>query len=170
MAIEPLLWFCLDHGTAIVDDRIGLSIERRTGETILLFRTDSPEFRRHFLDREGRQISCDALFFYKHAERAPVLVFVELKGAHLLHALDQLEATIGAVKPGIERSLGLAIRCLALVVSDGARPTTRVSRQRAFEDRTRVDLHVQTTRRGQKPVDLRDVLRRAPATAPYVAP
>jgi hypothetical protein len=169
VAIEPLLWFCLDHGTSVTEDRIGLSIERRSGETILLFRTDSKAFRERLYDPGARQISCDALFFYKHADKPPLLIFVELKGAYLAHALDQLEATIGAVKPRIERVVGAPARTLALVVSDGARPTTRVNRQREFETRTRVDLRVQTTRRGQRPVDLRAVLRKVDALAPLVA-
>ncbi len=169
MAIEPLLWFCLDHGTSVAEDRIGLSIERKGGETILLFRTDTREFRERFYDPDDPQISCDALFFYKHADNPALLIFVELKGANLVHALDQLEATIGAVKPGIERVVRGSTRYLALVVSDGARPTTRVNKQREFETKTQVDLHIQTTRRGQRAVDLRAVLRKFDALAPLVA-
>src|SRR5262245_32924662 len=99
MAIEALLWFCLDHGTSVAEERIELSIARRRDETILLFRTDSEKFRTHFYAPDGPQKACDALFFYKYADKPPVLVFVELKGANLAHALDQLKETIGAVKP-----------------------------------------------------------------------
>jgi hypothetical protein len=160
VAIEPLLWFCLDHGTAIHEDRLGLSIERRGGETILLFRTDSKEFRSRFYAADAPQIACDALFFYKNGDHPPLLIFVELKGAHLVHALEQLEATIGAVKPRIEQAIRGTARCLALVVSDGARPTTRANKQREFEARTRVDLRVCSTSRGKKAVELREVLRK----------
>src|SRR5262249_2514355 len=70
-------------------------------------------------------------FFYKHADRQPLLIFVELKGQNLVHALDQLEATIGAVKPRIETVVKQSTRYLALVVSDGARPTTRARSRRS---------------------------------------
>jgi hypothetical protein len=169
MAIEPLLWFCLDHGTSIEEQGIGLSIARRSGETILCFRTDSEAFRKHFYAPGGRQISCDALFFYKYADKPPVLIFVELKGAHLAHALDQLQATIGAVKPRIEQAVRESTKCLALVVSDGARPTTRMSKQREFQAQTQVLLHIKTTDRGKKAVDLRAVLQTVDALAPFVA-
>lgn len=160
MAIEPLLWFCLDHGTAVREDGIGLSIDRKQGETILLFRTDSKEFRSRFYAASAPQVACDALFFYKNGDHPPVLVFVELKGAELTHALKQLEVTIGAVKSRIEQAIKGSTKYLALVVSDGAGPKARLDKQRDFEARTRVDLRVQSTNRGKKAVDLRAVLRR----------
>jgi hypothetical protein len=84
-------------------------------------------------------------------------------------ALEQLEATIGAVKPRVEAVVRASTRYLALVVSDGARPTTRVNRQRAFEARTNVDLYIHRTQRGKRAVDLRAVLRSRNALAPLVA-
>jgi len=169
MAIEPLLWFCLDHRTSISEQGIELSITRRSGETILLFRTDSEKFRRHFYDPDGAQIACDALFFYKYEGHPPVLIFVELKGANLTHALDQLRATINPVKRSVEQVLRGRTSYLALVVSDGAGPTTRKNKQREFEDETRIDLVVKSTRRGKKAVDLRAVLQGVDALKPYVA-
>jgi hypothetical protein len=152
MVIEPLLWYCLDHGTSVEEQGIGLSIARRSSETVLCFRTDSQEFRARFYERGG-----------------PQLVFVELKGADLGHALDQLKQTIGAVKPGIEKAVRGSTQYLALVVSDGAVPKTRASDQRDFESMTRVRLHVQSTARGKRAVDLRAVLQSVHALAPFVA-
>lgn len=169
MAIEPLLWFCLEHATQVSEKGIGLSIERKSGETILLFRTDSKEFREHFYAPGDPQIACDRLFFYKYADNPPVLIFVELKGANLPHALEQLKQTIGVVKPRVEQAVRKSSKYLALVVSDGASPTTRASKQRDFEAKTQVDLRVQSTDRGKKAVDLRAVLRKIDALAPFVA-
>lgn len=169
MAIEPLLWFCLDHGTSISEERIELTITRRSGETILLFRTDSTEFRKYFYDKRASQIACDALFFYKYDDHPPVLIFVELKGANIAHALDQLSGTISAVKPRLENVIKGSTKYLALVVSDGARPTTKKSKQREFEAQTQVDLVVKSTVRGKKAVDLRAVLREHYEHAPFVA-
>jgi hypothetical protein len=56
MAIEALLWFCLDHGTSVAEERIELSIARRRDETILLFRTDSEKFRTHFYAPDKPQL------------------------------------------------------------------------------------------------------------------
>lgn len=169
MALEPLLWFCLSHRTSIDEAGIALTIQRRAEETVLLFRTDSAAFREHFYAHGAPQIACDALFFYKLGDQPPLLIFVELKGANLGHALAQLEATIAAVKPKVERVVREATKYLALVVSDGARPTSRKSAQRAFEATTDVRVHVLSTRRGKKAVELRDVLRAIPAMAPFVA-
>jgi hypothetical protein len=169
MAIEPLLWFCLDHGTSIEEHGIGLSIARRSSETILQFCTDSKAFRDQFYASGARQISCDALFFYKYADKPPVLIFVELKGANLTKALDQLKETIGAVKPRIEHAVPASTKYLALVVSDGAGPTTRMNKQREFWTKTQVDLRIQSTDRGKKAVDLRAVLQRIDKLAPFVA-
>jgi len=60
VAIEPLLWFCLDHGTSVTEDRLALSIARRSGETILLFRTDTEAFQKSFYAPDAQQIACDA--------------------------------------------------------------------------------------------------------------
>lgn len=62
-----------------------------------------------------------------------------------------------------------ATKYLALVISDGARPTTRANKQREFFKNTQVQLHIKTTQRGKKPVDLRTVLRTFPTLAPHVA-
>ncbi|MBK6465348.1 MAG: hypothetical protein IPF92_30740 [Myxococcales bacterium] len=160
MAFERLLWGCLDHGTSISEEGLALAIDRRSGETILLFQTDSAAFRTSFYAAGSPQIACDALFFYKPGTERPVLIFVELKGANLPHALDQLKATILAVKPHVERAVPGSTRYLALVVSDGARPTTRKEKQREFEAATKVTVRVHSTARGKKAVDLRDVLQR----------
>jgi hypothetical protein len=98
-----------------------------------------------------------------------VLIFVELKGANLDHALEQLQMTIGAVKPKVEEAVRGSTRCLALVVSDVARPTTKARKQSEFETKTGVDLRVRTTARGKKAVDLREVLRKVDALASLVA-
>ena len=169
MAIEPLLWFCLEHGTSIAEEGLALSMDRRGGETVLLFRTDSEAFRARFYAPGGPQVACDALFFYKRGESPPVLVFVELKGANLGKRFEQLKATIGAIKPRVEGIVRASTRYLALVVSDGARPTTRVNKQRAFEMATNVDLRIQWTQRGKKAVDLRAVLRGIDDLKPLVA-
>ena len=71
MAIEPLLWFCLDHGTSVEEQGIRLSITRRSGETILRFRTDSDAFRARFHAPGSPQLACDALFFYKSPRCLP---------------------------------------------------------------------------------------------------
>ena len=113
-------------------------------------------FRAAFFPGENQHVSCDALFFYKHGARLPVLVFVELKGANLKHALAQLTETIKAIKP----SLPVHAELRALVVTDGARPTTNMTAQRAFEKDVRVNLHIERMARGKKAVDLRAVLRK----------
>lgn len=169
MVFEHLLWSCLAHESGITEERLALSIERQSNETILLFRTDNRAFRQHLYAPKDPQIACDALYFYKHGDRPSVLIFVELKGANLPHALDQLQATIGAVKPRIEAAMPNTTKYLALVISDGARPTTRRNKQRDFISTTQVQLHIQTTQRGKRPVDLRTVLRTLPALAPFVA-
>lgn len=156
MAFERLLWSCLDHGTSISEEGLALSVPRQADETVLLFRTDTKAFRAAFFPGENQHISCDALFFYKYGERPPVLVFVELKGANLPHALAQLTETIKAVKPSLPAHAELR----ALVVTDGAGPTTRMAHQKRFEADVRVNLHIEPTVRGKKPMDLRAVLRK----------
>jgi len=166
---ERLLCSCLEHGTQLTEAGLALSIDRHSDETILLFRTDGAAFRKYLYAPTDPQIACDALYFYKSGDKDPVLVFVELKGANLTHALDQLQATIGAVKPRVEAAVPKTIQYLALVVSDGARPTTRLNRQREFTNKTQVDVRIVTTQRGKKPVDLRRILRSLKALEPFVA-
>lgn len=158
MTFDRLLWFCLAHDTRLEDDRLAVSIDRRSDETILRFTSDSDEFRKHFLESSPSQISCDGIYFYRFEKRAPVLVFVELKGANFQHALKQLGNVISVVKPQLCRAIGKEARCLALVVSDGATPNTRQADQRQFERSHQVDLRVRSMRRGKPAVDLRDVL------------
>ncbi len=158
MTLDRLLWFCLAHDTRLEDERLAVSIDRRSDETILRFKSDSKEFREQFLGSTEQQLSCDGIYFYKFGKRDPVLVFVELKGANLPHALKQLGNVISVVKPELCRAIGKDARCLALVVSDGATPNTRQNAQRQFERSHRVDLRVRSMRRGKAAVDLRDVL------------
>ncbi len=168
VAIEPLLWFCLAQGTSIEEQGLKLSIRPNGDETILVFGTDCAEFRRSFYAPEADQLASDALFFYKRADKQPVLVFVELKGRNIDHALKQLRATILAVKRGVEAALGGATTCLALVVSDGATSKTRQNKQRDFETETGVPLRVKSTTRNKAAVDLRAVLKDVKAIAPFV--
>lgn len=156
MAFERLLWSCLDHGTSLSEEGLALSLPRQADETVLLFHTDTKAFRAAFFPDQNQHISCDALFFYKHGLRSPVLVFVELKGANLKHALDQLTATITAVKPSLPPKAELR----ALVVTDGAHPTTNMAAQKKFEANVHVDLYIERAARRKKPLDLREVLRK----------
>lgn len=158
MTFDRLLWFCLAHDTRLEDDRLAISIDRRSDETILRFTSDSDEFRKHLLGSRESQLSCDGIYFYKFGKHDPVLIFVELKGANFPHALKQLGNVISVVKPELCRAIGKEVRCLALVVSDGATPNTRQNAQRQFEESHKVNLRVRSTRRGKAAVDLRDVL------------
>jgi hypothetical protein len=145
-----LLWFCLRHDLEFWEDRLGISLDKQPGETALLFRTDSEEFRHHFYGPQmpnppaGERIASDVLFFYKNADHPPLLSFVELKrGREFRHALHQLERVLGVVVPGIERTVG-PTQHVALVVSDRATTRVRQDMLREFVARTGVRFRVRT--------------------------
>ena len=64
-----------------------------------------------------------------------------------------------AVRARVEKAVPAATRYLAVVVSDGARPTTNMKAPRELKEATGVDLRIESTVRGRKAVDLRAVLR-----------
>jgi hypothetical protein len=178
MAIEPLLWFCMnEHVTSYEERGLSVSIARQRDETILRFRTDREAdgktmtpFRAHFLKRDGSQKASDVLYFYKYADKQPILIFGELKSRFYFNeAIEQLENTIGAVKPKIDSIVGKeSTQYLALIVLDGGGRPSRNKRQQIRVEGSGVDLCVKAMPRGKAAIDLRAVLRKW--VAPFVAP
>ena len=151
--LNILLWDCLEPRiTSCAERGTSASIQKQPGETVLVFRTDSPEMRRAF----GLQKACDRLFFFMKEQSAPKLVFVELKGTDVKRAAEQLEETIikvrgvlGAISSAFARNDNLH----AVVVSQGGVPRELEKLQQNFRKRVGIPLKI-----SRSPADLRKIL------------
>jgi len=115
MAFDFLLWHCLDPGkTSVSESGKSARLKPKGGECVLLFKIDSARFRAEF---EIERV-CDALFFYKSEHKAPVLLFVELKGTDVESAIDQLDQTLKSVRNKLDNEAN----CLAVVACSGSTP------------------------------------------------
>lgn len=151
--LNVLLWDCLEHRATSCSERgTSASIQKRSGETVLVFRTDSDEMRRAF----GLQKACDRLFFYMKEQERPKLIFVALEGTDLKRAAAQLEETIVKVKPVLGRVASAFARTenlLAVIVSQGGVPRELGKIQRDFRRQVGIPLKVSSS-----PADLRKLI------------
>jgi hypothetical protein len=109
------LWQCLVPGQyAFSEEGITVQLPPQTGETVLMFRTDSDAFR----DWQPGVKACDLLFFHRGpATRKTTLLFVELKGSEYEAAESQLENAVKRVWEQLDpQCLGGETRVGAVVV------------------------------------------------------
>jgi hypothetical protein len=156
-AFEKLLWLCCQSDTTISGVGHSATIERLPGEIILAFHTDSTPFKRAF-DHEGKgKFTCDGLLFYRRSTTDdPILAFVELKGGTKGHGYEQLRATIGIVRPLVEREIPKRTRYAAVLLATSGAPRKHTERQKQFHA-DGVDLVIKTLPKGKTAL-LRDLL------------
>lgn len=111
----------LDGETTYEENGIGVSIQRKVGESILFFEVDdSNNPCSNIKSQYGITNICDVIIFYskgnskKQRERKkPVLCFLELKGSDVKHALKQTINTCECLK----RCIGTKVEYKILIVS-----------------------------------------------------
>lgn len=136
MPFNFLLWNCLAVGrTSVAEKGITARMERKPGESVLAFRIDCDEFRRHF----GTRRVCDALFFYRSQENKPVLLFVELKGSNIRDGVEQLKETLGIIEQALK---DYPADYRAIVVTDAGGLKSAKGLQREFQKTHKVTLSV----------------------------
>jgi hypothetical protein len=149
---------CLQKGTSVSESGRSASLDRRPGECVLLFKTDCPRFRSVF--GVGDRPLSDAVFYYKAAAGADTqqaLIFVELKGTDVAHALEQLRTAVEVVRkkmPELETSW--SFRWVAVVVTRGSHLKQLDKWVKEFREKYRVTLLVKSADR----LSLRAVLGR----------
>ena len=173
MRFDPQLWECLEPGAWEAEESdIGAILAPQSGETILLFKIDTPEFRD---GQQGVRV-CDLLFFARQSNsNRPTLLFVELKGSDYQRGEEQLETSVRQVVGSLHercihpqgrvardaaaadltevlRGGGLAIKAVLLL--GGAAPSDHKRRQKEFHRRTGLSLCYHAAGRRQK-TDLR---------------
>ena len=176
MRFDRLLWECLEPGAYEAEESdIGAILAPEMGETILLFKIDTAEFRER---RAGVRV-CDLLFFTRKSDgMPPTLLFVELKGSDYQHGEEQLETAVrrvvaslhercidpgGRVTPEaagedlnlVHRSGGLVIKTVLILAS--AAPSDHKQRQKEFYRRTGLPLCYRAGARRQR-TNLRPLL------------
>ena len=99
---NQLLCKCLLAGrTSVSEQENPRTVVPESGECVLAFQLDRPEFRKGF-DVEDQAI-CDHLFFYKKSAGEPILVCVELKGANISRAADQVGNVIRLLRKNLAK-------------------------------------------------------------------
>lgn len=96
MALNRLLWYCLNQGTTLEENRVGIRLDPDPGERAIFFKIDCDDFKKYFEVGENEQL-CDGLVFYRKRGEAPIFIFVELKSDDLGHAIRQIENTFRIV-------------------------------------------------------------------------
>ncbi|MCX6380538.1 MAG: hypothetical protein NT023_13865 [Armatimonadetes bacterium] len=82
MALDTLgLLKCAVQGTSVSEQGKSVSVKPIPGETVLFFRSDTPEFRA-CTRLEQNAAACDVMIFYYKSPKA-VICFVELKGSEI---------------------------------------------------------------------------------------
>lgn len=159
MALDLLLVRCLVPGqTSLKESGLAVQLGPKGEETILLFRSDSPEFRSCFNLGSDARVS-DAIFFYRSAQRPrPLLVFVELKGNDVGHAVKQLTATVRVVEQRLHGQLRKEVDLLAVVVTSGSAPSQKDPAFKRFKADIGISLRFKSAPRGKGSVDLRELL------------
>ena len=138
MPFNQLLCKCLLAGrTSVNEQGKAARLVPESGECVLVFRLDSREFRKVFGVED--QPICDHLFFYKKAADDPVLLCVELKGADLERAAEQIGRVIRLLKKELAK---VSVRFRAVIVSNRGVPREFSHAQRRFQREHRVELKV----------------------------
>lgn len=137
MPFDFLVWECLVPGqTSIAERGTGTSarIKPLGGECVLTFGIDNQAFRGEF----NVNRVCDALFFYKIEAKSPVLLFVELKGADIASAAEQVGQALQAVRRALPRDADYR----AVVVTRRKAPTRSDALWRRFFEDYGVELRI----------------------------
>jgi hypothetical protein len=155
MAFDYLLRRCLLPGrTSHGEGGKGINVSRDSDETILFFLPDeqnvSAATRSHF----EVEHFCDVVVFYQ-GQFGQAILFVELKGGHIDHAILQLESAIGAVFKKSPLTKG-AQRIIAIIVSSGGSPKQLTRKQQEFDRKWGAKLVLKSQPTGR--CDLREFL------------
>jgi hypothetical protein len=103
MALNRLLWYCLNHGTSLRENNVGVSIAPIPGEErVVFFKVDTDDFKRYFNVGADTKV-CDGLIFYRKRGESPLFIFVELKSDDINDAEDQIESTYRIVHEKVPR-------------------------------------------------------------------
>jgi hypothetical protein len=146
MAFNYLLWHCLQDRTSFSEEARGVTIARQSDETILFFAPDGEAVRHQTRTYFNVSQFCDVIIFYQKTNRQ-VLLFVELKGGDIEHAVTQLRAAVGAV---YEMSPRRAQSCklVAIIVSTSSGPQLIKKAQAEFATRWKATLVQRTQQKG----------------------
>lgn len=129
MALNRLLWYCLNQKTSLQQNNVGVSHEPAPGERALFFKTDCPEFRNYFGVPADVKL-CDGLIFYRKRDAAPRFIFVELKSDDASDAEKQIKSTLSFVEPYIPKKLEPPAELLGLIVLRSGVHSSRNRRDR----------------------------------------
>lgn len=165
MRFDGLLWECLLPGRhEHSEENLTAALDPRPGETVLLFETDRPAFRRRL--PAGSKLSvCDLMFFYRGpAAPMPVLLFVELKGSDYEHAEEQLANALEAVTRELEPDCQRSVLKGAVVVLGASTPHDSKRRRREFFRSTRTLIEYESNARAKR-TELRSHLEKFVANA-----
>lgn len=111
----------VDHlqpgATSISERAASFNVGKTQGNAVLVFNVDSEAGRKAIgLSKDSK--ACDGLVAVLSQDRQ-VLLFVELKGSDVKHAMEQLKATIGAVKETMHSQTWNQFKKIALIVRSG---------------------------------------------------
>jgi len=135
---------CAVRGTSSHEQGKSVSVKPTQGETVLLFRSDSAEFRRCTnVSAESR--ACDFMVFY-HSPQKTVICFVELKGRDVADGYEQLETTYKQFRQVLgDTDKNIVWRGVVRTSSSPPKPPKK-----------RYELHIQTSGNS----DIGDILRK----------
>jgi hypothetical protein len=133
LPFNTLLLTCLSDETSHRDFGNEVRVERKAGETILLFVTDdksNPNCKlKQDLQMGKDAIICDCIFFYSRSDQADkVLCLVELKGVDIEHAVERIANTQKLLKSKFSRSHEQHIRWRVYIHVRGSAPIRKSSK------------------------------------------
>lgn len=122
-AVSWLLLNSLQPGlTAAGESGRRFHAKPESGETWLLFATDTDAFRERFFASKSAPV-CDYLVIFFRKEAPPTIACVELKGADSSHACKQLDSTLRGLRGQLDSLWKVpAVRWRAIIVGKGSAP------------------------------------------------
>lgn len=135
---------CAVQGTSSKEQGKSVSVKPTQGETVLLFRSDSAEFRQ-CIGALQDSIACDIMVFY-HSSQKTVICFVELKGRDVADGYEQLETTYKQFRQVLGDTAKNIVWC----------GVVRTSSSPPKPPKKRYELHIQTSGNS----DIGDILRK----------
>ena len=172
--LETLLWDCFEAPNRCEADGLSAAIRTVPSNTVVLaFRLDGQAFRVASGIEKG--VCCDRLLLALQKspdkESRLTLFLLEMKGRNHDHAVDQLAATLDALRTKLRENLSESslkrTEFIAVIVSDRAQVSaSRTADEKEFRRKYRAKLYTlpgQRARHEQRApsVDLSDLLRSA---------
>jgi hypothetical protein len=164
MLFESLLWHGFRSSAKLEDDHLEAVVQSLSNTVTLAFAIDNANVRRAL--SLPSETCCDGLFLSvrRVGEKEPEvsLLFLEMKGKHIDHAIDQLESAIRAVQRILRSEEGMTVssrtRFVAAVVSDRAAPQLVKPDARRRLQKLGVAIELRSGERRGKSADLTDLV------------